>query len=269
MTRQSCRDSLKRSNINFSQNDLGTGVKIVEIPTSSRASHLRLPSQGFQLRDHRKEIAVKVWRRHVFGMPRVSVQDLTSNQISFSLDGVDTSVSNAIRRICIAEVPTIAIDLVEILENSSVLCDEFISHRLGLVPLVSTAAKDMNFPYDFSTGEESGRTDIEFELSVRGSSEHTCDVTSDDLVCYDQRVQPVRLTNSDGNNANTGILIVKLRKHQEVKIRCIARKGTGKDHAKWSPVATAVFRYEPEIVLNEALLRTLDGAFTFLFATLA
>lgn len=197
-------------------------------------------------------------------MTRVSVLDLTSLRITFTLEGVDASVSNAIRRICIAEVPTLAIDFVEVTENSSVLCDEFISHRLGLIPLVSTIAKEMSFPYDFSAADDTGRTEIEFELNVRGNSEHTCDVTSDDLVCYDKRVYPVKHTNQDASNytsAKAGILIVKLRKHQEVKLRCIARKGIGKDHAKWSPVSTAVFRYEPEIVLNELLMDSLSGKF--------
>lgn len=195
-------------------------------------------------------------------MPRVSVLELSSTRVSFSLEGVDASVSNAIRRICVAEVPTLAIDLVEVIENSSVLCDEFISHRLGLIPLVSTIAKEMSFPYDFSGTDYTGSTEVEFELHARGNSEHTCDVTSDDLVCYDKRVYPVKHTNHDASNydsAKAAILIVKLRKHQEVKLRCVARKGIGKDHAKWSPVSTAVFRYEPEILINESLMYSLSG----------
>jgi len=93
-------------------------------------------------------------------MPSINVQELDSTQIKFSIEGVDCSVSNALRRICIAEVPTLAIDLVEVLENSSVLCDEFVSHRLGLVPLLSGLAKEFNFPYEFSEEEEVRRTCI-------------------------------------------------------------------------------------------------------------
>ena len=179
-------------------------------------------------------------------MPRLTVQYLATQQIQFTLEGVDASFSNAIRRVCIAEVPTLAIDLVEVLENSSVLCDEFISHRLGLIPIVSTVAKEMSFPYETTLDEESGRTEIEFELTAKGSSDQTYDVTSGHLTSFDKRVFPVKHASLDENNPDptkAGILVVKLRKHQEVKLRCTARKGIGKDHAKWSPVATAVFRY--------------------------
>lgn len=69
--------------------------------------------------------------------PNIMVQEITPDVCRFVLTGTDVSVANSLRRIMIAEVPTIAIDLVEVIENTSPLCDEFLAHRLGLVPLKS------------------------------------------------------------------------------------------------------------------------------------
>jgi DNA-directed RNA polymerase II subunit RPB3 len=60
---------------------------------------------------------------------------ISPHEIKFILSDTDTSVANTLRRIMIAEVPTLAIDLVEFHENTTVLNDEYIAHRLGLIPI--------------------------------------------------------------------------------------------------------------------------------------
>jgi hypothetical protein len=72
--------------------------------------------------------------------PEVEVRRITDDYGEFVLRGTDVSMANALRRVMIAEVPTIAIDLVEFENNTTVLNDEFLAHRLGLVPLVSEEA---------------------------------------------------------------------------------------------------------------------------------
>lgn len=80
--------------------------------------------------------------------PSVKMIKVSKYAVEFELLNTDLSVANSLRRIMVSEVPTLTIDLVEIRENTSALHDEFIAHRLGLIPLVSEQVDS------FSTSEE-------------------------------------------------------------------------------------------------------------------
>jgi DNA-directed RNA polymerase alpha subunit len=75
----------------------------------------------------------------------VEILDLKEDTITFALSNTDVTIANTLRRVIIADVPTMAIDLVQIETNTSVLSDEFIAHRLGLIPLVSTNVDAFNY----------------------------------------------------------------------------------------------------------------------------
>ncbi|XP_044508046.1 DNA-directed RNA polymerases II, IV and V subunit 3-like [Mangifera indica] len=198
--------------------------------------------------------------------PRVKIRELKDDYAKFELRDTDASMANALRRVMIAEVPTIAIDLVEIEVNSSVLNDEFIAHRLGLIPLTSEKAMSMRFSRDCDACDGDGQCEycsVEFHLRAKCMGDQTLDVTSKDLISSDHNVVPVDFADSsayDSTDQQRGIIIVKLRRGQELRLRAIARKGIGKDHAKWSPAATVTFMYEPEIHINEDLMETLTLA---------
>lgn len=71
------------------------------------------------------------------------------------------------------------IDLVEISENTTVLNDEFLAHRLGLIPLISTTVNDMRSP--FETDDDADLTEIELNLNVMCTSDDTLDVRATPL----------------------------------------------------------------------------------------
>lgn len=182
------------------------------------------------------------------------MRELRSDYCEFLLEQTDVSVANALRRVMIAEVPTLAIDLVEIEANTTVLNDEYIAHRLGLIPLVSTRASQFAYPYEANI-EGTALQEVHFSLDVVCTQDSTQDVTSDDLVCLDAdrfpEVRPINYKMADAEQRP--ITIVKMRRGQELKLHAVARKGIGKDHAKWIPVATAVYQFVPEISINEQL----------------
>ncbi|CAD5181818.1 unnamed protein product [Musa acuminata subsp. malaccensis] len=136
---------------------------------------------------------------------------------------------------------------VEIEVNSSVLDDEFIAHRLGLIPLTSDDAMPVRFSRDCDACDGDGFCEfcsVEFFLSVRSDSDHTLDVTSADLHTTNPRVCPVDVAAKAPSSteqkyslslpiifySTSGVIIVKLRRGQELKLKAVATKGIGKDH---------------------------------------
>ena len=142
------------------------------------------------------------------------------DKVSVKIKGVPLQYANALRRICLNGVPVYAVESVDILENSSVLADEGLAHRLGLIPLKTDleAARD---------GSENDKIMLTLDSGV---SDETRTVLSGDLKSQDDRIIP---TSND-------IPIVTLAPGQSLKIEAHARLGKGTEHAKWnsSNVAT-------------------------------
>jgi len=197
--------------------------------------------------------------------PQVKITKLTPENLKFELDGTNLSMANAIRRVMIAEVPTLAIDWIQFNDNSSVLPDEFIAHRLGLVPLWSEeAVGNMKYARDCSCEEFCIHCAVEFNLDETAKQEQTFNCTTKHLKSHNQSVRPAcggdHMQNQDmlgngmtpyqGEDQNQDeILLCKLRKDQSLKFRAYAKKGLGKEHAKWIP-AIVGFEYDPDNALR-------------------
>lgn len=204
--------------------------------------------------------------------PKIEILSIAPHAISFVLSETDTSMANTLRRIMIAEVPTLAIDLVEYSENSSVLNDEYIAHRLGLIPIRYTPEGSMKgadchqafLPHrECVCYDRCPRCSVEFELDVdfdkvnmtRPEQERDLPltVTSRDLICNNILVAPAHFLSEEEQDEShdEGISIVKLGPGQHLKLKAIGRMGISKEHAKWCGVAVATYRFWPEITINE------------------
>jgi len=187
--------------------------------------------------------------------PKINVLELEKGHIKFELKGTDLTTANTLRRIMIAEVPTLAIEFVEIFSNTTVLHDEFLSHRLGLIPLDSREAKRMNFPQDCYCKTGCSKCQVVYEMDVKNTSDENRDVTTRDLQCVgNNSTWPVHTDEHDA------IVLVTLGKRQELKFRAIATKNIGKEHAKWIPVAVATFQIDPIVKINEGVMDNLTAA---------
>jgi DNA-directed RNA polymerase I and III subunit RPAC1 len=251
---------------------------------------------------------------------------------------VDTSFVNALRRILLSEVPTVALEHIYMWNNSSIIHDEVLAHRLGLIPIQldarylddiipsqdatmnpsheilddenNNASAEEFVPTDRNTvvfrlavscshppkstaksidpnnnhhrhrndmldtddvvvqpnveTEEAAATEATLLLagtSTRGGTipkvqyapdrPYTKHVNSSDLIWVPQGDQeetlpPVKPIHDD-------ILIAKLRPGQAIELEAHGRKGVGKDHAKFSPVATASYRLMPQITIVQPI----------------
>ncbi|KAL8736471.1 MAG: hypothetical protein Q9166_000263 [cf. Caloplaca sp. 2 TL-2023] len=178
--------------------------------------------------------------------PRVTVRQASRDRADFTMEGIDLSFANSLRRTLLAEVPTIAIDLVEVQANTSSLADEFIAHRLGLIPLNSKNVDDVSYTRDCEYCEQyCEHCSVTLDLHARCTGDEIMKVYARDLVVSEPRPNewvgmPV-ITDVLG----LGSVICKLRKDQEIRMKCIAKKGIAKEHAKWAPVSAVGFEYDP------------------------
>jgi len=171
----------------------------------------------------------------------VRIADKTDFTARLIIEGADVPFANSLRRIMLTEVPSMAIDEIVVLENSSILHDEILAHRLGLVPL-RTDLDSYNLPEECPCKSEFGcnlcrvtlTLDVEATDSVRT-------VYSSDLIPSNPDIKPV----------SGKIPIVKLAPTQRMRLEAYAQLGKGKDHAKWQPVSVCAYRYFPKIKINE------------------
>ncbi|MDI6903411.1 MAG: DNA-directed RNA polymerase subunit D [Methanocellales archaeon] len=165
----------------------------------------------------------------------IDIIELSDRRAKFILSGISPAFANALRRSAIAEVPILAIDDVNIYENTSVLFDEMLALRLGLIPL-KTDLDSYVLRSECSCKEGCPLCQVSLTLSAEGPKV----VYSGELKSSDPKVAP----------ADENIPIIELMEGQKVVLEAIAQLGKGEEHAKWQP-ATCSYKNMPTISISK------------------
>lgn len=147
-------------------------------------------------------------------------------EIDFVARGLTPAFANGIRRAIIADVPTLSIDTVRVIENSSVLFDEVIGLRLGLIPLTT--------PDDYREDEH-----VTLSLDVEGPAT----AYSGDIETSDELVEP----------ADSNIPIIELKDDQRLAFEAEATIGYGRDHAKHQGGISVGYRHLQTVTIGDEL----------------
>ena len=180
-------------------------------------------------------------------------EDKKNKKISLLLKGGNEVFANTIRRLIIEEVPTLAVEEVEVKDNSSALHDEMLALRLGLVP-IKTDLKSYKLPKNQDEINEKAPPALYAEIEIQQERICLCrrSESADPKCTFVYEKMPV----------------VKLLSKQKIDLIMTAVVGQGKEHTKWSP-GKAHYKKEPILKLgklqNPERLASLcsDGVFKF------
>ncbi len=178
--------------------------------------------------------------------------DKKANRLAVAIKDTNAAFVNAIRRIAMEEVPVLAIEDVELRKNSTVMYDEMIALRLGLVP-IKTEPGALNLPAECKcAGAGCAQCQVKFILNVTEPGY----VYSEELKGKDPKIKPVL----------DKLPVAKMIKGQKLEIEATAVLGQGKEHAKWSP-GIVYYKHYPIIkattdIKDPALAEKFPGIFT-------
>jgi len=164
----------------------------------------------------------------------IEVRKLAADEMEFLLSDTNPAFANTLRRIMLREVPVMAIDEVEFVANDSVMYDEILSHRLGLVPLKTPDGYIL--PSECKCDDKRcEKCSVKLTLKKEGPAV----VMSGDMKSADKEVVPV----------SDSIPLVKLAEGQRLQLIAIAHLGEGKNHAQWQPGVVS-YKYMPIFELD-------------------
>ena len=172
----------------------------------------------------------------------IELVEKDEHNLVFIVEGISLEMANALRRIMVREIPTMAIDEVIILKNDSPLYDEIVAHRLGLIPL-KTDLETYKLPRDCECGGYGcPLCQVSLTCEITNTSNHSVVIYSKDLKSNDPAIAPV----------DPYTPIVKIDKDDKIILEAYAILGVSSTHAKFQPVSNVFYRFYPSIELDNS-----------------
>ncbi|HEV8289831.1 MAG TPA: DNA-directed RNA polymerase subunit D [Candidatus Norongarragalinales archaeon] len=158
---------------------------------------------------------------------KIEVLNETNKRVDMHIKEASITLVNALRRAITSDMSSFAVSDVTFFENNSPMFNEYLAHRVGLVPLTfdPAAADDLQ---------------VTFSLNKQGPGI----VLSGDMQSSDEKIRVF----------NDKVPIMKLAEGQKLRFEGVAVKGTAKKHARWQ-AALASYSYYPEVKINKKAVK--------------
>lgn len=199
--------------------------------------------------------------------PSFEIINVSDRDVEFIARDCHLEVMNSLRRVILSEVETVAAQYdqynmgdsgkndIFIIENTTVLHDQIMGHRISLLPVHMTYDKIKNH----------ARDDYKFVLNTKNETNAPIYVTSGDVVIYDKDASPLNQQQRDAllpPDYITGDypIIARLKPGEVFKAEFYARRGVAIDHARFSPVSTCAYMNVVDSSAAEAdIVASLEG----------
>ena len=165
-----------------------------------------------------------------------------SEKHSFDINNIDLSIANSIRRIILTEIPVVGFygedePSIDIIANTGPLHNEFMKHRIGLIPInVSEEITDTYIDNDYK-----------FELNVTNDTSSTINITTANFTGtykdVELTVNELKILFPPNPITKSNILITRLRAGEELNLIARAVKKTAKANASFSAVSLSNFYF--------------------------
>ncbi len=171
----------------------------------------------------------------------LKIKEIAENKIELEFFNAPTYFVNSIRRILISEIPKVAFTHVVFNENNTAFFEEYISHRIGLIPLKTDVKYYFDKKGNFKGLQKISEETYTYELSAENEDE-------DEIIVYSSQIRPLK----DGypKVVYDDIPVLALGPEQSINLTIYARAGIGKEHARYQVVSGIGVKPYPTIKIG-------------------